>query len=123
MKSAAWICLLLPLASTLAITASGTSLSRRTAGYIASLTSFGSFAAAVVAFVELLGKSPQHRSAVTTSWTWLAAGPYHFGFSLLVDQLSGMMMLVVAGVGSLIVAYSVGYMDAGDEERPYFAYI
>ncbi len=34
-----------------------------------------------------------------------------------------MMMLIVAGVGSLIVAYSVGYMDGDDEERRYFAYM
>ena len=34
-----------------------------------------------------------------------------------------MMMLIVAGVGSLIVAYSVGYMDGEDEERRYFAYM
>ena len=34
-----------------------------------------------------------------------------------------MMMLIVAGVGALIVAYSVGYMDGEDEERRYFAYI
>src|SRR5438309_1475034 len=33
------------------------------------------------------------------------------------------MMLVVAGVGFLIVAYSVGYMDGDDEERRYFAYM
>src|SRR5436190_23142353 len=33
------------------------------------------------------------------------------------------MMLVVSGVGSLIVAYSVGYMDGDDEERRYFAYM
>src|SRR5947209_3724107 len=34
-----------------------------------------------------------------------------------------MMMLIVSGVGSLIVAYSVGYMDGDDEERRYFAYM
>ena len=34
-----------------------------------------------------------------------------------------MMMLIVAGVGSLIVAYSVGYMEGEDEERRYFAYM
>ena len=33
------------------------------------------------------------------------------------------MMLIVAGVGSLIVAYSIGYMDGEDEERRYFAYM
>ena len=71
----------------------------------------------------MLGESPDERAHTTTSWTWLSAGQYHFGFTLLTDQLSVMMMLIVAGVGSLIVAYSVGYMDGEDEERRYFAYI
>ena len=33
------------------------------------------------------------------------------------------MMLIVSGVGSLIVGYSIGYMDGDDEERRYFAYM
>ena len=33
------------------------------------------------------------------------------------------MMLIVSGVGLLIVAYSIGYMDGDDEERRYFAYM
>jgi NADH-quinone oxidoreductase subunit L len=123
MKTAAWICLLLPLASALAITVAGNAVSRRVAGYISTVTTMGSFAAAVVAFVEMLGRGAGHRGEVTTSWTWLGAGPYHFGLSLLVDQLSIVMMLIVAGVGSLIVAYSVGYMDGEAEERRYFAYM
>ena len=59
----------------------------------------------------------------TTSWTWLSAGQYSFGLTLLTDQLSVMMMLIVAGVGSLIIAYSVGYMEGEDEERRFFAYM
>src|SRR5690242_10608030 len=123
MKIAAWICLLLPLASAILIALGGTRISRRVAGYISTLTTMGAFAAAVVAFVVMWGDDAGSRTQVTTSWTWLAAGQYHFGLSLLVDQLSVMMMLIVAGVGSLIVAYSVGYMDGGDEERRYFAYM
>jgi NADH-quinone oxidoreductase subunit L len=122
-KAAAWITLLLPLASALAITLGGTRVSRRLAGYVSTVTAMGAFAAAVVAFFEMWSKSPGARGATTTSWTWLAAGPYHFGLSLLVDQLSIMMMLIVTGVGSLIVAYSVGYMDGEDEERRFFAYM
>jgi NADH-quinone oxidoreductase subunit L len=34
-----------------------------------------------------------------------------------------MMMLVVSGIGALIVAYSIGYMDGDNEERRYFAYM
>ncbi len=83
----------------------------------------GSFAAAVFAFAKLWSESPSQRTHTTTSWTWLSAGPYHFGLTLLVDPLSVVMMLIVSGVGALIVAYSVGYMDGDDEERRYFAYI
>ena len=54
---------------------------------------------------------------------WLAAGNLHVGFSILTDPLSVFMMLIVSGVGSLIVAYSIGYMDGDDEERRYFAYM
>src|SRR5437764_9033141 len=83
----------------------------------------GSFVAAAVALFTMWGEHGGARSHVTTSWTWLAAGRYHFGLTLLADQLSVMMMLIVAGVGGLIVAYSVGYMDGEDEERRYFAYM
>src|SRR4051794_15322347 len=123
MKAAAWICLLLPLASTLAITLAGTRMPRRAAAYLSTLTTMGSFAAAVVAFALMLGEDESRGGHVTTSWTWLSAGLYHFGFSLLVDQLSILMMLIVSGVGSLIVAYSIGYMADEDEERRYFAYM
>jgi NADH-quinone oxidoreductase subunit L len=121
--AAAWICLGLPLAATLAITLCGNLIPRRIAGYLSTATTAGSFAAAVYAFVVMLGESPEQRAHTTTSWEWLSAGPYHFGFTLLVDQLSIIMMLIVSGVGSLIVAYSVGYMDGDDEERRYFAYM
>src|SRR5205085_5716300 len=63
------------------------------------------------------------RTHVTTSWNWLGAGSIHFGLSLLIDPLSVMMMLICSGVGALIVAYSIGYMDGEDEERRFFAYM
>src|SRR5207253_4338124 len=81
------------------------------------------FAAAVAAFAILLSRNAHERAQTTTSWTWLSAGRYHFGLTLLTDQLSVVMMLIVAGVGGLIVAYSIGYMDGENEERRYFAYM
>ncbi len=123
MNAAAWVCLLTPLAATLAIALSGTRLSRRAAGYVSTLSTMVSFGAAVAALVIMLGESPDARAHFTTSYTWLSAGKYSFGLTLLTDQLSIMMMLIVAGVGSLIVAYSVGYMEGEDEERRYFAYM
>jgi NADH-quinone oxidoreductase subunit L len=83
----------------------------------------GAFGAAIAVFVSQLGHTAHARTDVTTSWTWLSAGPYHFGLTLLSDQLSVTMMLIVTGVGSLIIAYSMGYMDGEDEERRFFAYM
>jgi NADH-quinone oxidoreductase subunit L len=123
MTTAAWVCLFLPLGATVLLTALGTSIRRRTAGWIATLACAGSFAAAVVAFVSMLGREPENRAELSTAWTWLEAGGFHVGLSILTDQLSVFMMLIVAGVGSLIVAYSIGYMDGDDEERRYFAYM
>ena len=123
MIAAAWICLLSPLAAALLITLCGTRLSRRGAGYLATLSVAVSFVAAIVAFAGLLGDSPSHRYQPSTLWPWLTAGPLDFGLRIVVDPLSTFMMLVVAGVGMLIVAYSIGYMEGDDEERRYFAYM
>jgi NADH-quinone oxidoreductase subunit L len=120
---AAWICLISPLAAAFAITLSGNRLSRRGAGYLATTSVVVSFVAAVVAFVALLGDSPSNRYHPSTLWSWLTAGQLDFGLRIVVDPLSTFMMLVVAGVGALIVAYSIGYMDGDDEERRYFAYM
>ena len=120
---AAWICLVSPLAAALLITLAANRISRRGAGYVATLAVVASFVAACVAFFALWGDAPHDRSHYSTVWTWLQSGSFSAGLRILVDPLSTMMMLVVSGVGSLIVAYSVGYMDGDNEERRYFAYM
>jgi NADH-quinone oxidoreductase subunit L len=120
---AAWICLVAPLAAALLITLLGTGISRRAAAYVSTTSVLGAFAAAVVVFAKLLGEAPSARSHASTSWEWLTAGSFHVGLRILVDPLSIFMMLIVSGVGFLIVAYSIGYMDGDDEERRYFAYM
>jgi NADH-quinone oxidoreductase subunit L len=123
MIAAAWICLLSPIAAAFAITLAGHRLTRRGAGYLASASVLVSFVAAVVTFVLLWGYAPDDRTHASTAWTWLSAGDFHAGLEILVDPLSVFMMLIVSGVGFLIVAYSIGYMDGDDEERRYFAYM
>ena len=120
---AAWICLVAPLAAALLITLLGTGISRRAAAYVSTTSVLGSFAAAAVVFAKLWGESPEARSHPSTVWEWLTAGSFHVGLRILVDPLSVFMMLIVSGVGFLIVAYSIGYMDGDDEERRYFAYM
>jgi len=119
----AWICLLSPLVAACLITVGGRRLSRRAAGYVATTACFVAFGGAVASFVGLLGRDASQREVVSTAWTWITGGSYQSGLSILIDPLSVFMMLIVAGVGSLIVWYSVGYMDGDPEERRYFAYM
>ena len=123
MEAAAWVCLLSPLAGAMLITLGGTRIPRRVAGYISTLSVAVSFVASVVAFFALRGRDEDERQAVSEAWTWLAAGDFRVPLDILIDPLSVFMMLVVSGVGALIVAYSIGYMDGDDEERRYFAYM
>jgi len=122
MTYGAWICLLSPLAGAISIMLAGGRISRRTAGWISTLTTFLAFGGALVAFFGLWsGDSGEEH--VSTAYTWLAAGDFEVELQILLDTLSSTMMLIVSGVGGLIVWYSMGYMEGDDEERRYFAYM
>jgi NADH-quinone oxidoreductase subunit L len=123
MITSAWICLLSPLAAAGLIALAGERISRRGAGYLATLACFVAFGGAVSTFVSLLGRDAAQRSITSTAWTWITGGSYRSGLEVLIDPLSVMMMLIVSGVGALIVAYSIGYMEGDGEERRYFAYM
>src|SRR3989442_8969990 len=119
----AWICLLSPLAAAGLITLGGERIPRRGAGYLATLSCFVAFGGAIASFVGLLERDGSQRTVVSTAWTWISGGSYRSGFAVMIDPLSVFMMLIVAGVGALIVGYSIGYMDGDNEERRYFAYM
>jgi len=122
MRDGAWLCLFAPLAGTIVILLGGTRIPRRAAGWISTASVFVAFGGAIWAFFAL--RASNDRAGITyTAWTWLQSGSFKVGLSVLVDPLSTMMMLIVAGVGGLIVLYSIGYMDGDDEERRYFAYM
>jgi NADH-quinone oxidoreductase subunit L len=121
--AASWVCLLSPLGGALLVTLLGTRISRRIAGYLSTLSCAIAAVAAAVAFFAVLGRDEEEKRELSVAWTWLSGGDFRIDLSILVDPLSIMMMLVVAGVGSLIVGYSIGYMDGEDEERRYFAFM
>ncbi len=123
MIAAGWIALAAPLAGALAITFAGTSISRRAAAFVSTGAVTVSFIASVVAFFDAWARHAEERGQATTGWTWLSAGQLEVGFTLLIDPLSIMEMLIVSGVGALIIGYAIGYMDGEDEERRFFAYM
>jgi NADH-quinone oxidoreductase subunit L len=56
-------------------------------------------------------------------FTWISAGGFRADFSLQVDQLTVIMLLVVTGVGWLIHIYSTGYMHDDPGYRRFFSYL
>jgi NADH-quinone oxidoreductase subunit L len=54
---------------------------------------------------------------------WISVGSLEIPFSLLLDPLSALMILVVTGVGSVIHIYSLGYMHEDEDRVRYFSYL
>jgi NADH-quinone oxidoreductase subunit L len=133
--------LLLPLAGFIVLALFGDWIKRdgeeRGAGYLACGTVLVSFGLAVWATFRLYGYMGDREglrfSQSTLGWLapegvrlpldWIAVGSLRVPFSLLVDPLSCVMMLVVSGIGSLIHVYSLGYMAHDEDRVRYFSYL
>src|SRR5205823_9764237 len=58
-------------------------------------------------------------------FTWISSGDFTAAFTLRLDPLSAVMILVVTGIGSLIHLYSSSYMheESDSEFARYFSYL
>jgi NADH-quinone oxidoreductase subunit L len=93
------------------------------AALVANAAVLGSFAASVQVFASLL----KHESVHTDIYTWFsttgAMGALDVTLGLTADHLSGMLLLVITGIGFLIHLYSAGYMEHDAASWRYFAYL
>jgi NADH-quinone oxidoreductase subunit L len=79
------------------------------------------FVYGVIAFFALLGDTD--RSQDVHLYSWIPVADFQVNVNLLVDQLSICFVLLITGVGSLIIIYSVGYMAHDPERRRFFGYM
>src|SRR6201986_4285409 len=79
------------------------------------------FVYGVIAFFSLLGDS--QRSQDVHLYSWIPVAGFQVNMNLLVDQLSICFVLLITGVGSLIIIYSVGYMSHDTDRRRFFGYL
>src|SRR5215471_12875879 len=116
---------LIPLVGFLINANFGRRLSKSASGFVAVAAMVISFALSVAAFVQLLGLSPDNRAIVRQIYNWISSGSFQASFTLRLDPLSALMILVVTGIGSLIHIYSTAYMhDEPDSEYArYFLYL
>jgi len=89
-------------------------------GLVACATVAGSFFASVLVFLALAsGQLELHQ----TVYTWFSAGILNVQLGLTADRLSGVLLLVVTGVGFLIHLYSTSYMEHDAAAWRYFSYL
>src|SRR5215472_18055452 len=74
------------------------------------------FVYGVIAFFTLLSYPAAQRSRDTHVYSWIPVARFQANIGILLDPLSICFVLLITGVGSLIVIYSVGYM-AHDTDR------
>jgi NADH-quinone oxidoreductase subunit L len=117
-----WLLVAVPLVSGLGLLVWGKE-GDRVGHLIGTAASSISFVIGAIAFVELLGRDEADRSYSRTLFTWIEAGPFHVDMAYTIDQLSGLFVLLITGVGTLIHIYSIGYMEHDARRRRFFAYL
>ena len=103
-----WV-VLIPVIGILVNWLIGGRLGEKGIGAIASLAALGSF---IIAVLLAVGLAQQPEGANVVVARWMAIGDLDVNWAFRVDTLSVTMMLVVAGVSTLIHIYSIGYMHA-----------
>jgi NADH-quinone oxidoreductase subunit L len=116
---------LLPFAGFLVNASVGRRLSKSVSGAVALTAAVASFVVALLAVVRLVAQDTATPALVQPVYSWISSGAFHAEFTLRLDPLSALMILVITGVGSLIHLYSLAYMqDEPDSEYArYFSYL
>ncbi|MGO9605048.1 MAG: NADH-quinone oxidoreductase subunit L [Candidatus Binataceae bacterium] len=100
----------------------GPRLGRRAVNLVGPGSMFLSFAVATWAFITIF-TLPAGSALYCPLWRWIEAGSFHVELGLRVDALSGVMIMIVTGVGSFIHLYSVGYMAHDEDYARFFTYM
>jgi len=116
---------LLPFIGFLVNASFGRRLTKRVAGAVACGAMILSFVVSVAAVFRLLSFDPESRVMAQTVYEWITSGDLTVPFTLRLDPLSAVMILVVTGIGSLIHVYSTAYMheERDSEYARYFSYL
>jgi NADH-quinone oxidoreductase subunit L len=85
--------------------------------------SLAAFVYGVIAFFTLLSYPAAERSRDLHMYSWIPVARFQANIGLLIDPLSICFVLLITGVGSLILIYSVGYMAHDTDRRRFFGYM
>jgi NADH-quinone oxidoreductase subunit L len=114
-----WLIPVLPLIGATINGVFGQRLPKNVIGIVAAGSVGLAFLISIRAFLAVAGGPP----IVTDYFTWIQSGQFEARVGFMVDHLSGLMILIVTGVGFLIHVYSIGYMSHEPGFYRYFAYL
>jgi NADH-quinone oxidoreductase subunit L len=116
---------LLPFLGFLLNASFGKRVSKAAAGAVACGAMVGSFLVSLAAVWQLAGLPHESRAIANQVFTWITSGDFTAAFTLRLDPLSSVMILVITGIGSLIHIYSTAYMheESDAEYARYFSYL
>ncbi|HMB82133.1 MAG TPA: hypothetical protein VKI43_18785, partial [Vicinamibacterales bacterium] len=101
---------LLPFLGFLLNASLGRRISKAAAGAVACGTMFGSLLVSLTMVWQLVARPAESRAISNTVFTWIASGDFTAAFTLRLDPLASVMILVITGIGWLIHVYSTAYM-------------
>ena len=96
-------------------------LKKSSAGLIASAAAALSFGFVYCAFARL--NVSENQALLLSAGPWFNIATLSVKWSLVFDQLSAVMCLLITGVGTLIHIYSIGYMSEDESSPRFFAYL
>jgi NADH-quinone oxidoreductase subunit L len=128
---ALWLIIALPLLGAFVSGVFGKIIGRQNTNLVAISAVGGSFLLSLLVFWtinDFRATAPNPFGAVGYAvgadfGTWFQAGSFRVNFGLMADHLSGTMLLVITGVGSLIHVYSAEYMSHDKGYWRFFAYL
>src|SRR5712664_1576673 len=79
--------------------------------------------AAALSWVALVDVGFMHHDARISLFPWIVSGDLQVAWSLRVDTLTAVMLVVVNTISSLVHVYSIGYMDEDPYRPRFFSYL
>ena len=81
------------------------------------------FVSAALSWLALVDVGFMHHDARVALFPWIVSGDLQVAWSLRIDTLTAVMLVVVNTISSLVHLYSIGYMDEDPYRPRFFAYL
>ncbi|MDE1174069.1 MAG: NADH-quinone oxidoreductase subunit L [Parvibaculaceae bacterium] len=78
---------------------------------------------ALLSWVAFIQVGLHSHATLVPLFTWIDSGTFEVDWSLRIDTLTAVMLVVVTSVSSLVHIYSIGYMSHDPHQQRFFAYL